>query len=65
MSAILGRLVEAGEVAQALASVLAQTLKIHLEAGMLTPEERVLAEEIAPQEFPTVFHSQRRLRNVD
>lgn len=64
MSAILGSLVEAGEVAQALASGLAQTLEIHLEAGRLTPEERVLAEEIAPQEFPTVFHSQRRRRNV-
>lgn len=54
MSAILGRPVEAGEVAQALASGLAQTLKIHLEAGMLTPEERALAEEIASREFPTV-----------
>ncbi|MBI5017896.1 MAG: lipoate--protein ligase family protein [Deltaproteobacteria bacterium] len=51
---ILGRPVEAGEVAQALARGLERVLGIRLEPGALTPEEWALAREIAPKEFPAL-----------
>ena len=54
MGEILGRCVEAAEVAQALARGFEKVLSIHLERGVLTSEEWALAGEIAPKEFPAL-----------
>ena len=51
---VLGRPVEAEEVAQALARGLESVLEIRLESGALAPEEWALAQEIAPTEFPAL-----------
>jgi lipoate-protein ligase A len=54
MGEILGRCLEAAEVAQALTRGFEKVLSIHLERGVLTSEERALAGEIAPKEFPAL-----------
>jgi lipoate-protein ligase A len=54
---ILGRPVDAEEVARALGCGLERTLDIRLEAGNFSPEEWDLAREIAPTRFPVLTDS--------
>ncbi|MBI5445083.1 MAG: lipoate--protein ligase family protein [Deltaproteobacteria bacterium] len=51
---VLGRTVEPDEVARALAQGLERVLKVRLEPGALTAEERALAREFAAAEFTSL-----------